>query len=208
MIIGTEWTTEHMGKEGGRFRCVPGLHVCTHVHTCVYIHVHTHPFIWSHPEPVTGTVTVLNFNASSPSFFKKLCCSCLPRKFFLFSESLLLHFHLSQLELHSFSGCLGIKHSAPGNGLCTGLKHTATAQLVINTLGSCVCDIEKTKKRHLFPLWFCFVLFFVFWFFWLVFCFVSEWDLKCKLAPKFPQRHTKPGVSSRWRRERHRCPGI
>ena len=70
----------------------------------------------------------------------------------------MLHFHPSHLELLLILGSRGIKPLTPINGLYKHLKHTAIPQLVINALESCVCDREKTKKRHVILLTFFFSL--------------------------------------------------
>lgn len=116
------------GKQGGKWACV-----------CLAAE-HTHP-----QRLYLRSLRVSN-NDNNCSKLQSRSSRCVqklqflpPKKHFLFgADTGVLYFHLSTQELPFILGSLGIKSMTPGNGLCSGFRHTTPAHVVVTALESCV----------------------------------------------------------------------
>lgn len=95
--------------------------------------VHTHPYLRS------LRVSNNDNNCSKLQSRSSRCVKKLqflpPRKHFLFgADTGVLYFHLSHSESPFILGSLGMKSTTPGNGLCSGFRHTTPAHVVVTAL--------------------------------------------------------------------------
>lgn len=116
----TNWVCHQTYGKVGRSTCVFAcVALCTHVYTPMPIHTHTRVCTPTHTplskvtwSQWTVIIIVLSFNLFYQVVLRN-CSLCLPRKYFLFPDSLVLHFHLSHLEVPFILGSLGMKHKIP-----------------------------------------------------------------------------------------------